>query len=153
MPENTTDQNTEIPENEAQINSDGLSPHTRRCGETGEPSGNREAAKYRTRLREAEAQRDALAQRVEHFQRNEIERIARAHLASPADLLTLSGNQLSDYLTESGDIDPEKINADAAVILAERPGLRKPVPATDPTQGHGSPAPRAEPSWGALLQP
>ena len=152
MPENTTDQNTEIPENEAQINSDGLSP-TPEGVETGEPSGNREAAKYRTRLREAEAQRDALAQRVERFQRNEIEHIARAHLASPADLLTLSGNQLSDYLTESGDIDPEKINADAAVILAERPGLRKPVPATDPTQGHGSPAPRDEPSWGALLQP
>ena len=98
---------------------------------------NKEAAKYRVRAREAEAQRDALAERVERFQRSELERIASAHLASPADLLTLSGNELSDYLTESGNIDPEKVNADAAVILAERPGLRRSQPPIDPTQGHG----------------
>ena len=87
MPENTTDQNTEIPENEAQINSDGLSP-TPEGVETGEPSGNLEAAKYRTRLREAEAQRDALAQRVERLQRLDIERVA-AESSSFATTVTL----------------------------------------------------------------
>ena len=57
-----------------------------------------------------------------------------------AAMLTISrrrGNELSDYLTESGNIDPEKVNADAAVILAERPGLRRSQPPIDPTQGHG----------------
>lgn len=100
----------------------------------------------------ARAERDALAQRVERFQRSELERIASAHLASPADLLTLSGNELSDCLTESGDIDPEKVNADAAVILAERPGLRKVSASTDPTQGRGSNPRKATPTWDALLQ-
>ncbi len=118
--------------------------------ETG--NANKEAAKYRVRAREAEAERDGLAQRVGRFQRSELERIASAHLASPADLLTLSGNELSDYLTEPGDIDPEKVNADAAVILAERPGLQKSSPAVDPMQGSGGTPGKDAPSWSDLLQ-
>jgi hypothetical protein len=113
---------------------------------------NAEAAKYRTRLRETEAERDALVQRVELLQRTELERVAGAHLASPADLLTLSGNALADYLTESGDIDPDKVHFDAQVILSERPGLRPNAPAYDPTQGTGSNPGKQAPTFADLLK-
>jgi hypothetical protein len=115
-------------------------------------NANREAAKYRTRLCDTEAERDALAQRVERLQRKELERVAGAHLASPADLLTLSGNELSDYLTPEGELDADKVHADAQVILAERPGLRPNAAAIDPTQGMGGGTKAAEPTWGEYLK-
>jgi hypothetical protein len=114
------------------------------------PKRNKEA-RYRVERNDARAERDALARRVELLQRKELERVAGAHLASPADLLTLSGNALADYLNESGDIDPDKVRADAQVILAERPGLRPNAPAIDPTQGTGGGTKAAEPTWSALL--
>ena len=59
------------------------------------------------------------------MQRAEVERLAADDLTHPADLFTLSGNELADYLTEDGDVDVEKVAADVAAILAERPGLQK----------------------------
>ena len=54
------------------------------------------------------------------------------------------GNELADYLTEVGDVDADKVAADVAAVLAERPGLRKQTPGYDPTQGFavGPPAAR-----------
>ena len=53
----------------------------------GTETASREAANYRRRLRETEAQRDALAQRVERYERAEVEAIARREgMATPADL-------------------------------------------------------------------
>lgn len=106
----------------------------------------REAANYRSQLRAAEA-------RIERMQRAEIERLASSALSHPADLFSLSGNDLADYLTDDGEVDPDKVAADLAAIVAERPGLKKLSPAYDPTQGHGSgPQPAAAaPSWGALI--
>lgn len=93
--------------------------------------------RYRLELRATEAERDALAQRVERMQRAEVERLAADGLSHPADLFAMSGNDLADYLTEDGNVDAEKVAADVAAVLAERPGLRKQSPALDPTQGHG----------------
>ncbi|MGY3553394.1 hypothetical protein [Williamsia sp. R60] len=126
-------------------------------GNTGEAEnssqkGNREA-RYRVERNDARAERDALAQRIERMQRAEVERVAGEHLSMAGDLFSLSGNELADYLTESGDIDAAKVSADVAEILAERPGLRKPAPAFDPTQGHGgSPKPKTEPSLAAMIR-
>jgi hypothetical protein len=109
--------------------------------------------RYRLELRAAEAARDALSQRVERMQRAEVERLAADGLSHPADLFSLSGNDLVDYLTEDGDVDAEKVAADVAAVLAERPGLRKNAPAFDPSQGHGGrPQAKREPSWGAVFQ-
>lgn len=104
----------------------------------------KDATKYRTQLREAEA-------RIERMQRAEIERLAGVSLSHPEDLFSLSGNDVADYLTESGDVDPDKVAADLDEILAERPGLRRPAPAVDRSQGAGIPSEK-ELSWSDLLR-
>lgn len=93
----------------------------------------RDAAKYRGQLRDAEA-------RIERMQRAEIERLAGESLAMPGDLFSLSGNDVADYLNDNGDVDPAKVDADLAAILTERPGLKRPAPAADRSQGLGATA-------------
>lgn len=88
-------------------------------------SGNREAAKYRTRLREVEKERDTLSERVTALQRAEIERIAGTKLEKPAGLWA-SGVELADLLDENGDVDVEKVTA-AAETAQEQLGLQQPA--------------------------
>jgi hypothetical protein len=139
----------------AQLNADGPNgaPEGNGTGEAGNGSQrqNREA-RYRVERNEARAERDELAQRVETLLTREAERVAAQHLAEPADLFTLGGVTVRDLLDERGDIDPEKVDAVATQILGTRPGLSRLAPATDPSQGHGgTPEPKTELSWGALL--
>lgn len=116
------------------------------------PKVNKEA-RYRVERNEARGERDALAQQVERMQRAEVERLAAGGLSHPADLFSLSGNDVADYLTEDGDVDAEKVAADLAAILAERPGLRKQMPGYDPTQGYGGrPQAKREPTLADLLK-
>ena len=140
-------------ENGAQIDTDAPEP-TPEGNDTGEQNGNREAAKYRTRLREAEAERDALVSRLAALQRAEIERLASAGLSHPSDIFTMSGNELADYITDTGTVDAERVAADVAAILLERPGLKPNAPAVDYSQGSGNVphAVKAEPSWALLLK-
>lgn len=113
---------------------------------------NREA-RYRVERNEARAERDALAQRVEALNRREIERLAAGSMSQPSDLFSLSGNSVTDYLTDDGEVDADKVAADVAALLAERPGLRKQSPPLDPSQGSGGqPSAKREPTWGALLK-
>ena len=100
--------------------------------------GNAEAAKYRRRLREAEAQRDTLTERLEGLQRAEVERLAGEHLAKGAGIWTTTA--LSDVLDDDGTVDPAKVTQ-AAQEARESVGL---APA------HGTPRP--DPSQGALGQ-
>lgn len=120
--------------------------------ETGSQKVNKEA-RYRVERNEARAERDALAERIQRMQRAEVERLAADGLSHPADLFSLSGNELADYLTEDGEVDADKVAADVTAILAERPGLLKPKhPAGyDPTQGYGGEPHKGSPSWEALL--
>ncbi|MBS1696096.1 MAG: hypothetical protein JST91_28205 [Actinobacteria bacterium] len=117
------------------------------------PKGNREA-RYRVERNEARDQLSAANARIERMQRAEVQRLASDGLSHPEDLFSLSGNDVADYLTETGDIDAAKVAADVAEILAERPGLRKNAPAFDPSQGRGgkTPPPQREPSWSDLLK-
>jgi len=93
--------------------------------------------RYRAERDSAREELAAATERIARMQRAEVERLASAHLSHPEDLLTLSGNDVTDYLTESGDIDPEKVAADVEAILAERPGLKPPSAAVDRSQGLG----------------
>ena len=68
----------------------------------------RDAAKYRRRLRETEAERDTLAAQVEALQRTAIEAQAATEAIKPAALWA-SGVQLADLITETGAIDAEKV--------------------------------------------
>ena len=115
------------------------------------PKGNREA-KYRTERNEAREERDAALARIETLQTRELERIASKSLSNPADLLTLSGKSLADFLDEDGELDGELITETANEILGSRPGLRPTQRVVDPTQGMGNNGPvRSKPTWGDLF--
>lgn len=71
--------------------------------DAGKP-GNAEAAKYRRRLREAEA-------------------LAAAELAQPGDLFAF-GAELADVLDDDGFVDADKVAALTMQLTIDRPGLR-----------------------------
>lgn len=89
-------------------------------GEGQQSTGNREAANYRTKLRAAEAERDALAATVEGYRRAEVEALVGDKLLSAPDLWT-TGVKVGDLLTEDGRPDPAKVLAAVKQVLAERP--------------------------------
>ena len=70
--------------------------------------------------------RGTLAERVETLQTRELERIASKSLSNPADLLTLSGKAMADFLDESGELDAELITGTARERRGSRPGLGRP---------------------------
>ncbi|ODU14003.1 MAG: hypothetical protein ABS80_21260 [Pseudonocardia sp. SCN 72-51] len=79
-----------------------------------------QAAKYRVRLRETEAERDALSERLNTLQCREVERLAAEHLADGADLW-LSGTELTALLDEDGNVDPERVSETATALVQSRP--------------------------------
>ncbi|BBX69412.1 hypothetical protein [Mycolicibacterium psychrotolerans] len=148
---------TTTPDTGAESNADGPEglPEGTDTGEQqdGSESPGSKEARYRIRAREAETALAEAQSRIEAMNRRELERLAgEAGLSHPTDLLTLSANEISDYLTEDGEIDPEKVAADVEAILTERPGLKKARRYVDPTQGLGGKVPMPKkPSWGSLL--
>lgn len=84
----------------------------------------REAASYRRRLRDTEAERDQLREQLDRLQRAEVERLAAgAGMAKPEDLWTL-GTQLEHCLAEDGTVDAETVTGVVADVLKDRPGLQ-----------------------------
>jgi hypothetical protein len=87
----------------------------------------REAAGYRTRLRDTETERDALRARVDQMERLEVERIAStAGAAVPADVWLLIPSL--DELRVDGALNAERTRERIAGILRERPSWRRPTP-------------------------
>ena len=118
-----------------------------------EENGNREAARYRRQLRETEAQRNTLSERVERMQRSEVERLAAQTLAVAADVWAVGGLDLATVLNEHGDIDPDAVDRFTDEMIRARPGLhhdakRRPFP--DMGQGQRA-APLQASSWGAVI--
>ena len=90
------------------------------AAEDAEPQSRREA-RYRVQLRDTEAERDALAARVETMQRAEIERLAADVIAKPAAVWA-SGIAVAELLDDAGLVDPDKVKA-AAHTARETFGL------------------------------
>jgi hypothetical protein len=117
----------------------------------------KEAAKYRRRLRETEAERDTLTERLTTLQRSEAERLAAAALTDGADLWR-EGTELADLLDDDGNIDPDKVTAAATSVSHAHPHWRKREPAAPPastvtSNGKIGPGPGPEPrSWTDVLQ-
>jgi hypothetical protein len=88
-------------------------------------SANREAAKYRVALREAEGERDSALALVELLQRATVLSLA-AELSQPEDLLQFSEDGIAGMLGEDGQVDQAKVRTSVAALLESRPGLRKP---------------------------
>ncbi len=84
--------------------------------------------RYRQRLRETEAQRDTLLQRVEHMQRNEVQRLTADRLADPQDLWRET--ELGDLLDDDGHIDTTKVDGRVGALLEEHPHWATPTPRT-----------------------
>lgn len=116
---------------------------------------NAEAARYRTRLRATETERDTLAGRVDTLQQREAERLVADRLAQPGDLLGF-GATLADVLdADTGDVDPDRVDTLVDALLAERPGLAKvqPRPRPRPDGGQGQAAGTAPArSWSEVLK-
>jgi hypothetical protein len=86
----------------------------------------REAAGYRRRLRDTEAERDALRSRIDEYERRDVEAVARElGAAVPADLWTLV--QL-DELRVDGVVDIEAARTRISDLLRDRPTWRRSVP-------------------------
>lgn len=115
---------------------------------------NSEAAKYRRRLRDTEAQRDTLATRVETYQRREIEALADGKLAVPSDLFSIAQLSLEDAYDENGELQADVVQAAIDELLLHRPGLA--VPANRREWGQGGTRPPIAgdgPSWSDVLNP
>jgi hypothetical protein len=88
----------------------------------------REAASWRNRLRDVEADRDQLQGRLDELERLEVERLAaNAGMATPGDLWLLV--QGLDELRHDGRLSPDLATERIQTILKERPSWRKPTPA------------------------
>ncbi|MBZ4622125.1 hypothetical protein [Mycobacterium avium] len=96
----------------------------------GEGTPNHEAAKWRTKLRDTEAERDALATRLEAMQRAAIDSHVTTMGMKPKALWA-SGAQLADLLGEDGTPDTAKV---AAAVEAAKESLGVTV-YTRPRQG------------------
>lgn len=94
----------------------------------------RDGERYRARLREVEAQRDVLADRVAAMQRGEAERLAAQHLQRGEDLWA-AGIDLDWLLDENGDLVAELVDEAARDVKARRPhwGYSPAAPASQVT--------------------
>ena len=109
---NTTDptENTDNPDTSESGNTETDTPD----GE--QDNGNKEAAKYRRRLRETEAERDTLKARLDVLQRNEVQRLVADRFADPADIWR-DGATLEHLIDDDGNIDPTRVNDLATTLL------------------------------------
>jgi len=107
----------------------------------------REAAGYRTRLRDTEAERDSLRARVDRQDREAVERIAAERMTGPADLWLDA--ELTAMRDQDGGLDPELVRAEIDRVLSARPHWRKGPP--DFGAGARPPA-EAKPGFGAALK-
>ena len=109
----------------------------------------KEAARYRTQLRDTEAKLAVLQARIEGHQTADAERVAATVLADPGDLW-LMGTSLADVLDEDGEVDSVLVEQKAREIVARRPGLAPPH--VDMGQGRrGDRSPGAT-TWSTVLK-
>lgn len=120
-------------------------------GDDDAPKPGGEAARYRRRLREAEAERDTLAGRLTGLQTREVHRLVADHLAQPDDLFAF-GVTLDDLL-DDGEVSEGLVATAVAGVLAARPGLAVVPPAPRPDLGQGArPVVKSRTSWAEVIQ-
>lgn len=106
---------------------------------SGEHSANREAAKYRRRLRTAEAERDEARATAERL-RGEIEQLVSAREGINLDVLrTLDESEQGGWITSEGGVDTERL-ANTLRTTAGALGInvaRRPLPVPEAGAGFG----------------
>jgi hypothetical protein len=86
---------------------------------------NREAA-YRRRAQAAEAERDTLRAQLDTLHRQIVGTVAKAHGLPEVGLLEYAGHELSSFITESGEVDADKV-IEATKATMQRVNTRKTV--------------------------
>ena len=131
-----------------------------------DPGDGHEAARWRKKLRAAEAERDTLRGRLDDMLAGEVARLAERSgvrhagldhghgLAHGSDLLALTpGLTVSALLTETGQVDEAKVEAAVADLLTRRPDLAERWTTGSANGGVRPMSPDgAMPSWGSLLR-
>ncbi|MCL1869771.1 MAG: hypothetical protein FWF90_05090 [Promicromonosporaceae bacterium] len=84
----------------------------------------RDAARYRTALREVEAERDALVAQLDAVRREVVENMAAKVVAQPSAVWA-AGVNLADLLADDGRVDADKAHA-AITSAADALGLAGP---------------------------
>lgn len=112
----------------------------------------REAQALRRRAREAEVERDRLAERVAASTRRDVVAVAGRYLAAGADLLDLTEHEVGDLLDADGNPDAAAIEA-ACAALVEARGERFAVAVkrADYDGGARRTATRSRTSWTSVL--
>jgi len=146
MADETTTPATEEPQAAAEVTEE----HTEESSPN-ESKPHKEAARYRTQLREAESQLQVLTERLNAFQRADVLRRAGEHLDAPEDIFTVGGHALEDFLDEAGEVDPNKVEEASKAIVESRPGLASRVGAYDRYQAYGGKVNR-ELNWADLFK-
>lgn len=82
--------------------------------------GNAEAAKYRTRLRAAEAERDTIRDQLTQARGQILDQALDQRFRS---VLKLSGRDISDLFTDDGTIDIDALEKLGTELAAEYPGM------------------------------
>ncbi|WP_280507807.1 hypothetical protein [Nocardia flavorosea] len=117
----------------------------------GEDNPNREAARWRTKLRAAESERDALVEQVQTLQHSMIESALGDRMSTKAFFAV---NELSDVLTEQGTVDADKLTAAIARTEDELGlGARRPEPHPFIAHGQGASGADAGAQWAASFAP
>lgn len=112
--------------------------------------GNKEAAKYRRQLRDAQAERDGLAETVETLRRHVIATAMPTDRIKP-DALWATGHNAAEFFDESGQLDGAKlstITTETAATLGVP--LQDVIRESGMGQGSGSVEPKA--TWSDALK-
>ena len=111
--------------------------------------GNSEAAKWRVRFREAEAELETLKSRVADMQAAEVSRLATGagRLHDGQDLLLTA--TLTDLLDDEGIVDSDKVTEAVAALIEKKPHLAK--PAFDDSVGVGEKGTVKSPTWADVI--
>lgn len=120
----------------------------------GRESAGKEAAKYRRRLRDTEAERDTLATQLDTVRRQVVASLVATQQRLPNPEALWATTSLENLLDENGAVDPDKVE-DASTAAAQRFGIdRKPVGYV-PSQGTADQSKvRSGGGWlGALMTP
>lgn len=87
--------------------------------DTDKANPSREAAKYRKRLRETEAERDTLSETVNGLRRQLATAALADVLAKPEALWSVAGVEVADYFAEDGQLDVDRLRAAGKAAVAE----------------------------------
>jgi hypothetical protein len=147
------------PEFDATVDAEPVEPAVDATDGEQRGGGNREAAKYRTQLRDTEAQRDALTERLAVMQRREAERLASEHLADAADVWR-DGLDVAELLDDDGNVDADKVAERAAAVAAAHPHWRtRPAAKRNPAatggglqSGATGPGYARRPTWQSVIR-